>query len=258
MKKIVYHVSMDIELEPKWFIPRIPKYRTKEEEAQTKRICVSPTIQEAIGGLPYKSKLCRQAQEEKNPYLAVYSFDLSTLKHLDHEAVRSFVPDAHLTHEHWILESVQSSPMLIKIKDLMLDHYNVYTHEYSGFVTELSYEKAIEEKDREEVLTFVHRKWIKRALKWAIAHDISYEILDQKLASLSHFRYQPNRKGNYSGSTKRYPITTIKFYCPKGMDLSPLWLCHHQQSCELNRHGLYAEAIDPRFIMQDWMLGESI
>ena len=238
MKKIAYHISQEISLNEKEFVPRVPRFRTKDEEGTTKRVCVSKSIEGAIGAFPYKSEITSSVNCKKPTYLAVYEVDLNRLEHLDSKDIEELVPDAHLTEECWVLENFKIKPSIIKINKLRLERYNKYTWTHSGLVTEFEFERGCEEYGREEVHRFVGRTFRRQAIKWAEKRGIYWEVEHQERSSLRHQRYALDDVEYYCGSTKKYSIVDIKFKVPKNVDISELWVISNEQRQFLSKQNL--------------------
>lgn len=95
--RIYYHLSPRAglgQLDPKWTDPD----HSAPKEARACRVCVSSSI---LGCL-------RALQEEDGTELFVYSVAVdSDTKFIPNKYVQHLVPDAYLTKECWIMESVQ-------------------------------------------------------------------------------------------------------------------------------------------------------
>lgn len=239
-----YHVTMDLNIEEKEFTPRIPKYRCKNEDSTTPRVCACTTLKDAIGAFPYKCLYVNQHMSYRDEsYLVFYKIPNKNLKYKTNEEINSLVPDAHITKEHWILNSFKAKPTMIKIKNITLSNYNKYIDEYSGFVKELEYEKSEEDYDRTAEYTFVDKQFFKEAINFAKENNISYEILEDTYHHLWHRRYFISSI-NYNGTTKRYHLLKIKFYIPKGTDISQLWLINDKHNDFLKRKNISAMPFD--------------
>lgn len=224
-----YHVTMDLENKEKEFIPRVPKYRCKDEDSTIPRVCVCPTLEGAVGAFPYKSYYINKHMNfrEQN-YLTYYKIQNNNLKYKTDEEIKDLVPDSHITNEHWILDKFKATPTTIKVKRLELSSYHSYINEYSGFVTEFEYEKSIENYDRTEEITFINKQFFNKAIKFANKNNISYEIIEDTYYNLWYRRYII-KNINFNGTTKKYRWIKVKFYIGKGIDISELWIINNNQ-----------------------------
>lgn len=216
-----FHISMDLGLDEVNFTPRVPVYRCKEEDNTTKRICVCPSLEEAVSAFPYKGYFVNSLlMRKKDNYLSVFTTE--TDKYLDHEQIHDRVPDSHLTKEHWILEPFKAKPQIIKINKLTLTGYNKYICEYHGQVKELDYEPDTVQYDRYEEFTLLSRQMFNKFRKIAENNEMSIDILEDRHMRLMH-RYDVP-------STKRYRWIVIRVYIPSGVSVAPLWLLNDKQN----------------------------
>lgn len=230
--KKLYHVSMDLEVDKKKFTPRIPKYRCKNENDSIDRICVCPTLEEAIGAFPYKSILVNN-MDLLTKYLSVYEFN--TDNYMDANEIAQYVPDVHLTNEHWVLNEHTIKPKIIKINNLKLSHYNKYINEEYGYVKECDYEYSVENYDRECEYIILSKYFLKRLFKIAKAENIKVDILEDEYAHLRHY------KGYNSVTTKRYRWIKVKLFVPKGSDLSQIWILDNKQQLYFRKKEIFIE-----------------
>jgi hypothetical protein len=212
---------MDLVLDEFSFVPRVPIYRCKEEDSITKRICVCPSLEEAISAFPYKGYFANfLLTRKKDNYLSV--FKTNTDNYLDHEQIHDRVPDPHITKEHWLLEPFKSKPQIIKINKLTLTGYNKYTYEYHGQVKELEYEADTVQYDRYEEFTLLSKQMFNKFCKVADNNGMSIDILEDRHMRLMH-RYDVP-------STKRYRWIVVKVHIPSGVSVAPLWLLNDKQN----------------------------
>ena len=94
------HVSFDLVDE---FIPRVPKQRCKGENSTIKRICVAPSIIEALNAIPQAWLVVRNMKSLGLPVI-IHCYYLKADKVMSNDEVRKYVPDAKATGEVWILE----------------------------------------------------------------------------------------------------------------------------------------------------------
>lgn len=234
----LYHVSMDLSLEEKEFIPRIPKYRCDGENDTIKRICVCPTLKDALGAFPYKGYYVNNLMTCRNEnYLVYYEIPKNEVIYKTDLEINDLVPDAHITKEHWILNSFKAKPNLIKLNKFVLSNYNKYINEYSGFVKELEYENSTEDYDREVEYIFIDKEFSKKAINFAINNNISYEIIEDSYYHLWYKRFVI-KDMKYNGTTKRYRWQKIKFNIPKGTDIADLWIINDKQYKFIDRKNI--------------------
>lgn len=83
------------------FEPRVPESRSLLEDAETKRICVSPTIRQCLDAIPRAGQIMRFMREVEMPVVVhAYYLEADQIQY----DTRDYVPDADLTGEMWILE----------------------------------------------------------------------------------------------------------------------------------------------------------
>lgn len=214
---MLYHVSTDISLQEKTFVPRIPKFRLWGEDYSLKRFCVSNSLENCIASFPYKSGLANRLYSIPL-YLAVYSFDESDLPEgslRKPQDVERFVGDAIEKQEHWITKEITVKPTLIRLRKLQLSRYCKYTGEYGGDVTEFEYEKDTELYERVEKATFFHRKHFKQFQKACERHGIE---LQEVSTTKEHMQYC-----GYMTSTRVYTVTRVTYTIPSNISANPVW-----------------------------------
>ena len=215
------HVSMDLDQGVKNFIPRIPIYRCEEEDNITPRICVCKTLEGAVGAFPYKGYFVNVLMRKKRDVYLNY-YELESENYRSDKELQEYVPDAHITGEHWILNPVLATSHLIKIKKLVLSRFNKYTNTYSGAVKELEYENCIEDFDRVEEFIFLSKSNFNKFKKLSNKNNIKFEILEDKHMKLAHYYC--------SNTTKNYRWIKVKAFVPAGADLTSLWLLNDKQN----------------------------
>ena len=94
------HVSFDLVDE---FIPRVPKQRCEGENDTIQRICVAPSIIEALNAIPQAGLVVRNMKSLGLPVI-IHCYYLKADKVMRNEEVQKYVPDATATREMWILE----------------------------------------------------------------------------------------------------------------------------------------------------------
>lgn len=232
-----YHVSMDIDLEKREFIPRIPEHRCEGENDTLKRVSVSTSLIDAIGAFPYKEIFVnRNILLNSYGYLSYYEILNKNLEYKGYEDLKDLVPDAHITKEHWILNKFVSKSNIIRINKIKLSGYNVYTNSYHGYVKELEYENSVEDYDRDYEFVFID-KFIKSAINMCKMLDLNYEIKQDYYCNLSYNKFKIGKSG-YNGTTKKYRYAKIQVIIPKGFDISKLWYIDYKQQVFLNKKNL--------------------
>lgn len=94
------HVSFDLVDE---FIPRVPKQRCEGENDTIKRICVAPSIIEALNAIPQAGLVVRNMKSLGLPVI-IHCYYLKSDKVMSNDEIQKYVPDAEFTGEMWILE----------------------------------------------------------------------------------------------------------------------------------------------------------
>lgn len=118
MSKRLYHVSFSVR-QIERFTPRIPRQRMYDEDATTRRICLSPSLTHCLDANPYTRDIFeddgylethdvtmhRVPHPEKGDVYGVpfvlYAFDVPEDGLLYPADLASHVPDANETGEHW-------------------------------------------------------------------------------------------------------------------------------------------------------------
>lgn len=178
------------------FIPRIPKNRLPKEDDKTKRICLSPSIQDACSSFPHKTALGHKCYSDRPMFLAVYSLPTVNDEHaiLTPDEIKEYVPDAMKTNEHWLLKPLQLEAEIIRITSIKYEFFNKNTGELGGMVTNLTFEKEIENVDRIGHAVFYHSKIAKQFVKACNLDGI--EILDELITKeqIRYFGYIPSSR----------------------------------------------------------------
>lgn len=94
------HCSFDVVNE---FVPRIPEQRCTGEDDTIERICVAPTIIDALNAIPQAGIVVENMQKLGLPVI-IHVYYLKADKLMENSEVRKYVPDACTTGESWILE----------------------------------------------------------------------------------------------------------------------------------------------------------
>lgn len=108
----LYHIALGWQKETKEFIPRIPKLIAVNENKEIKRICLSDSIEGCLSAIPYKPQ---NSMSKKK--ITIYKGDFD--KYIGYKELyfSGKVPDAYLTHEHWILDPVQMTGKHVYLKN---------------------------------------------------------------------------------------------------------------------------------------------
>lgn len=105
---VYYHITTNLEHEGR-FYPRIPKHRIEQEESTTPRVCVAPTIEDCLTGIPDGGYGLRTLLNNNNNKIKVFRIDTHKLGIQNQDVLPSvhlfregLVPDAATTNETWI------------------------------------------------------------------------------------------------------------------------------------------------------------
>lgn len=219
------HISKDLpdnlDLPEKEFIPKVPDRTCENEDITQRRICVCPTIKDAINAFPYKEDIVNWHMKfYKDTYLAVY--DINTNDYISDKELNGLVPDVHITKEHWILNPFKIKPQMLKIKDMKLEHYNMYLNKHYGFLKKLEYEMDTVNYDRTEEFIFLSKNLYNKFVKIANELCMSIELIEDKHIHLQTFYFIE--------TTKKYRWIKVKVFVPAGVSLSKLWLLNNNQN----------------------------
>lgn len=145
---MLYHVSVS-KIKGNEFTPRIPKQRIEGEDKTVNRICFCDSIQGCLSAMPtgiqvVKNLLYLSRIGEVTPLLYVYELDetklpVSNIKYPGQ--LKSYVTDASLTGEHWIInQGVECRERLIKITSFKRQYVRVPGKDTKiDFIVELNY-----------------------------------------------------------------------------------------------------------------------
>jgi hypothetical protein len=210
-----YHISQ--KRVDNYFQPRIPCTRAKEENGTIERICVSTSIPHCLGAIPDAGSLCGFVDDSAIfgiPFLLyVYKVGIDTFtteqmitaEELVH---KNYVPDAHITNEHWLLTDVYfSKPQLLQIKEIETQAISVPNFGNTIVVNKIHYEFSIEDYEREYIYTFISKEDLN---KFKILISNFGAIVEEKLLDSGYY---------YS----------LQFKIPPNVDIAYLW----EQYCDL-------------------------
>lgn len=209
---------MDISINEKHFIPRVPLNRLIEEDKQTKRICLSSSIEKCLSSFPYKTKLKHHVSRSEPTLISVFSLEEKNFREnflKNPEDIKNYVPDALLNDEHWALKSFTSVPTLIKLKQIDFAYYCKYTNHYDGTVTHLDYEKEIEAYEREGLATFYCFKIYKQFIRACAVSGI--KVLNTS-STKEHMYYS-----GHIASSKLYTVHRAKYIIPSDISAKHIW-----------------------------------
>lgn len=109
----LFHASFDLVKE---FKPRIPVHTGMVGEDRTiPRVCVAPTIEGCLEGMPLVGEVAWRMHEIGMPEI-LHVYELSSQNVMSNVQVRQYVPDAKTTGEMWILDT----PKIEKV-----NHYKI-------------------------------------------------------------------------------------------------------------------------------------
>lgn len=132
--KKLYHLSNKCDIVEE-FVPRVPDSRAKDEEGETPRVSLSPTIEGALTAVPWGGmQLENMFWEEGSFLIRVYEFDIANMN-LDNLLPpqylysKDLVIDSKITEEYWYLKSIKPSRSYL----IEIDNYNENVCDYIRF-----------------------------------------------------------------------------------------------------------------------------
>ena len=135
----LYHVSYN---RVGRFIPRVPRERADHEDDKIPRICFSDSIERCISAKPSGPTTLEIAKREGIPVaLYVYSIDTEDYDRFELldpvDVCKHGVPDAHITHEWWLLRE----PYIVSESIVEVDSFDVVVHPIHGYpmIVDLQY-----------------------------------------------------------------------------------------------------------------------
>lgn len=236
---MLFHISKDISIKEKVFIPRIPKNRLPSEDNTLKRVCLSNALETCISAFPYKSDVIHHLSSRKPTYLSVYAVDEACFQEGDikePEEVVNWVADAELRKEYWIMKPFTATPKLIKLKKLKLERFCRLTGEHIGEVQELEYEREVEEYDRFEKACFYHRKIFKQFRRACERNGIQIQEVHAEKEAMEYFGCIP--------SSRIYGVTKVTYKIPAGVSAQSVWECISKELRKNRRKHLYYSHTD--------------
>lgn len=118
---VLYHVSLEGNLDPHHFVPRIPQRSLETEDKTIPRICAAHDINDCISGCPDGYTFFTEKTVLGSAFLYVY--EINTLEiggtniRLHHELL-GLVPDAYKTKESWILTEFTCKPKIYRFENM--------------------------------------------------------------------------------------------------------------------------------------------
>lgn len=94
------HVSFDRVSE---FVPRVPENRCPGENSTIPRICVAPSIEDALNAMPRAGVVMDYMRQLGLPII-LHVYHLKSGRVMSSEEITQYVPDADLSHEMWLLD----------------------------------------------------------------------------------------------------------------------------------------------------------
>ena len=139
----LYHVSINGNLEPRHFIPRVPSRCLNGEDRKTPRVCASDSINNCLRGCPDSYIFSTERIALESAFLYVYEIDMMKIGYRNirlWQELIELVPDAPTTKEYWITtdfilepkiyrfehNEYESTPRIgAKYKDIVIGHDNM-------------------------------------------------------------------------------------------------------------------------------------
>jgi hypothetical protein len=124
--KIYYHVSRDIDIEIKVFVPKIPLAKLPAENRNIKRVCISEHIMDCMNAINYiRDYDVYNKLEGKYKPLRVYKFELDEKEVMQPANVIQYVHDALKNNECWSLNEI------IPVNSFIIEPTYIATEEMS-------------------------------------------------------------------------------------------------------------------------------
>lgn len=120
-KHVLYHVSIDANLEPHHFIPRVPSRNLNGEDTTTPRICASDSINNCLQGCPDGYLFFTESAALQSAFLYVYEIDIEKIGYRNirlWQELLDLVPDAYKTKEYWITKDFISTPQIYRFENM--------------------------------------------------------------------------------------------------------------------------------------------
>lgn len=120
-KYTLYHVSIDANLEPHHFIPRIPGRCLTDEDSLIPRVCVSDSIDNCLRGCPDGYLFFTESTALQSAFLYVYEIDMMKIGYQNirlWQELIDLVPDAYKTKEYWITKDFISTPQIYRFENM--------------------------------------------------------------------------------------------------------------------------------------------
>ena len=120
-KYTLYHVSIDANLEPHHFVPRIPDRSLNDEDSSIPRVCVSDSIDNCLRGCPDGYLFFTESTVLQSAFLYVYEIDMMKIGFQNirlWQELIEMVPDAQKTKEYWITTDFISAPQIYRFENM--------------------------------------------------------------------------------------------------------------------------------------------
>ncbi|MFA9560685.1 hypothetical protein ACERII_25750 [Evansella sp. AB-rgal1] len=175
---IVYHLSKGLDDEIREFVPRIPEARQEGEDDSIKRICVADSIEGCLSAMPISSDVSLEPNKTYPfCYYTVYELEApnyikgsrdKTTTIISNEQLieQKLVPDAKITEEHWITQSISRDSDEIYIK-------NVYIIKIDSEKSDID---VIEYAEGKEIDSYTNINYIKEDIDISNDEIIFYDI----------------------------------------------------------------------------------
>lgn len=116
----LYHVSIDANLEPHHFIPRIPSRCLNGEDKKIPRVCASDSINNCLQGCPDSYIFSTESIVLQSAFLYVYEIDMLKIGYRNirlWQELIELVPDVPTTKEYWITTDFIAKPKIYRFEN---------------------------------------------------------------------------------------------------------------------------------------------
>lgn len=152
----------------KLFEPRIPKYVLEDENKDISRVCVTSTIEGALGSVPWGGR--HMLNKGENMIFRIYEFDLCEIDEKfivtpDTLVKKGYVPDALCYDEYWVLTSIKPS----KVYNITIEYFK----ERSGDYFESSFYELNSDELNDEAFD-INEYWLGSC---TVIYDLHYNVV---------------------------------------------------------------------------------